>query len=557
MTNNISVQHSGHLRAQDLHYLSNKFFFIHCVLAGVRSLLLLGFVFYQFTQPLFLNATTWVFAYLFLFSAFSVDFVYFYFHEKIKRKPVWHWAFLLLDGLWITLCLSPVLPWLHSVLIFVYMLQIFSAGVMGHYKGAFLQGLWVSFLFSWILILTPAGGGSEHSLLFSFLLNNLGFMAVAGLSGFLGSFINKMKGSLLVMDKVFHQLEDLNDLIVKNINMGLFILNRKGEVIHSNKKALKLLGLSSTFSSGVGQVFPELKKHIFSQSKTKTSRLEVEYKDTKKRMEIFVSPIKNHQDGWKHLVLFQDCTSLRQRENKIKEAEKFAEIGKMADGIVREIKKPLSRIANHVQFFHSTPSSAFGVKRVEAVQKELSGLNGIIREFLDYTADEGAILKKAKREPINVNAVLEELLEQVHVQQRWGHITHHFILKSRGFIEANKERLKLVFSHVIKNACEAMEHPSEGAKLEVESFDDQGWVVVKIKDTGGGISAQDQPRVYEPFYSKKDSAGLGLPIVRKVVLSYKGQVSYENRPEGGTVCTLSFPINPNLFPQEVAQKKIA
>ena len=307
----------------------------------------------------------------------------------------------------------------------------------------------------------------------------------------------------------------------------------------------------------MGQVFPELKKHIFSQSKTKTSRLEVEYKDTKKRMEIFVSPIKNHQDGWKHLVLFQDCTSLRQRENKIKEAEKFAEIGKMADGIVREIKKPLSRIANHVQFFHSTPSSAFGVKRVEAVQKELSGLNGIIREFLDYTADEGAILKKAKREPINVNAVLEELLEQVHVQQRWGHITHHFILKSRGFIEANKERLKLVFSHVIKNACEAMEHPSEGAKLEVESFDDQGWVVVKIKDTGGGISAQDQPRVYEPFYSKKDSAGLGLPIVRKVVLSYKGQVSYENRPEGGTVCTLSFPINPNLFPQEVAQKKIA
>ena len=73
-----------------------------------------------------------------------------------------------------------------------------------------------------------------------------------------------------------------------------------------------------------------------------------------------------------------------------------------------------------------------------------------------------------------------------------------------------------------------------------------------------GISEQDKPYIYEPFYSKKEKGtGLGLSIVRKLVLLYKGHLSFYNRDKGGTICTIYFPIQPHFCPGEMAKRKSA
>ena len=540
-----------------LNTVDNKFFFIHCLLVSVHSILLLGFVCYQFKQPLFLNSETWIFVYLCLFLSFSIDFIYFYFHEKIKEKPVFHSMFLFLDAVLMTICLSAVVPILYPVLIFVYMLQIFSAGLLGQYRGALAQGLLVSFLFSWILILGPMGMDSHSSPVFSFILNNFGFMAVAGLSGFLGQIANKMEWSLIAADKTLHQLEDLNELIVENINMGLFILDEEAFVIHSNRNSLRILDLPASFSAPVHTVFPELKEYILSKKGNKVDRLEVEYQNGshKRLIEVFISAIKNTH---KYLILFQDCTEMREMEKKAQEKEKFASIGRMAAGIAHELRNPLSSIGGSIQLLDVHKANTSENKRLmDLALREISRLNRIIGEFLDYASDESFTFNKLEMEPVHVNFILEELLDNVRVNPKWEHITHHFTLKSHGLIQGHKDKFKQIFLNIVKNACEAMEGQSSG-QLEIESFDDNKWVVVRVKDTGVGISDQDKPYIYEPFYSKKEKGtGLGLAIVRKLILLYKGRLSFQNRDKSGTICTVHFPIQPNFCPGEMAKRKSA
>ena len=539
----------------------NKFFLIKCLLASVHSLLLLGFISYQFYQPLFLNSDTWVFVYLFLFLSFSIDFVYFYFYQKIKDIAFFQWSFLFLDAVLMTVCLSPVIPLLYSVLIFIYMLQIFSAGLLGQYKGAFAQGLLVSFLFSWTLILFPSGVESDQSLALSFLLNNVGFMTVAGLSGFFGHYAKKMKWSLIAAEGTVSRLENLNELIADNINMGLFILDEETFIVHSNQAALSTLNLPPGFSAPVHQVFPELREYIISNEGKEKGHLNIEYQNgsDKLSIEVFVSPIKSfEQEKPKYLILFQDCTRMHEIEKKMQEKEKFASIGRMAAGIAHELRNPLSSIGGSIQLLDIQNKTSSENKRLmDITLREVSRLNRIIGEFLDYTTDEESGLAKLEMEPVQVNSILEELLDNVRVNPKWEHINYHFTLQAKGVIQGHSDKFKQIFLNVVKNACEAMEDQSVG-KLEIESFDDNEWVIVKIKDDGVGINDEDKPHIYEPFYSKKESGtGLGLAIARKLVFFYKGYLSYENHGEKGTICTLRFPIQPNFFPGELAQKKSA
>ena len=551
--------------------IGSKFFLIHCFFTSIHSVLLLGFVCYQFRQPLFLNSRVWVFVYLFLFLSFSIDFIYFYFYEKMKNKATYYWVFLFTDTVLMTVCLSIVIPVLYPVLVFIYMCHIVSAGILGQYKGAFAQGLFVSFLFSWILILNPEGAGAGDSLILSFLLNNVGFMVVAGLSGFFGHQARKMQWSLKAADKVVNELGNLNRVIAENINMGLFLLDKESFIIHSNQVGLDILSLPASFSAPVHTVFPELREHIVSSNKEDiVNRLEVEYQsgNAKKIIEIFISPIVDVENRVnKHLILFQDCTKMRKMEKFVQEKERFASIGRMAAGIAHELRNPLSSIGGSIQLLDvEKKNSAENKRLMDITLREISRLNKIVGDFLDYAKDENisytigknSALNKAKAmESINVNSILEELLDSVRVSPNWEHITHHYTLKSHGLIQGQGDRFTQIFWNIVKNACEAMEHQKKG-QLEVETFDDNEWVVIKLKDTGTGIDDEDLSHIYEPFFSKKPKGtGLGMAITRKLVLLFDGDIFYEKRQGGGTICTLRFPIQPNYCPGEMAKRKSA
>jgi signal transduction histidine kinase len=96
-----------------------------------------------------------------------------------------------------------------------------------------------------------------------------------------------------------------------------------------------------------------------------------------------------------------------------------------------------------------------------------------------------------------------------------------------------------------------------GGTLEISTQQEGGSILMKIRDTGIGISPECLQKIYDPFFTTKgpdEGEGLGLYIVRQIVEKYAGTISFESELGKGTVCTIQFPVGkvPDTRDQHVA-----
>jgi signal transduction histidine kinase len=100
--------------------------------------------------------------------------------------------------------------------------------------------------------------------------------------------------------------------------------------------------------------------------------------------------------------------------------------------------------------------------------------------------------------------------------------------------------MKQVFYNVIKNSFEAMKRRGI---LRIRSDMDATHVSVRFTDTGGGMSAENLSRVFEPYFTTKTSgSGLGLLIVRRIVREHGGEMAIESNEGKGLTLTVRLPF---------------
>ena len=100
-----------------------------------------------------------------------------------------------------------------------------------------------------------------------------------------------------------------------------------------------------------------------------------------------------------------------------------------------------------------------------------------------------------------------------------------------------------VVVNLIENAVDAMA-ASETRRLTINASADNDGVLLTIRDTGSGISADDAPQIFEPFYTTKPvgmGTGLGLSISYGIVSQHNGELSIDNHIDGGAIASLFLP----------------
>jgi signal transduction histidine kinase len=265
----------------------------------------------------------------------------------------------------------------------------------------------------------------------------------------------------------------------------------------------------------------------------------------------FRVPTSGRQDEMGELTeQFNEMTAklgrTRELETKLHDAEKAAVVGRLASAIAHEIRNPLNYInltLDHLRA-HFAPNDATQQGKFEALttqlKSEVARINTHITEFLNYSRP-----AKLELQPVDLYAVARDALRLVEPQAASSNVETR--VDKQGELPpvmADPESLRSALTNLIINGLQATD--GTGGKLSIRlSGEEQGQRVrIEISDTGRGIAPEDISKVFEPYYSTKETGtGLGLAIVRKAVDEHHGTISVKSKLSEGTTFTITLPTN--------------
>ena len=250
------------------------------------------------------------------------------------------------------------------------------------------------------------------------------------------------------------------------------------------------------------------------------------------------------------VILIQDTSLLKELQENSQQTEHLSTLSTLTAGMAHEIRNPLSGIRGSAQLLLKDLKNNGQREYMEIVIEEVDRINRLVKKMMDLTRP---ALNDFK--PTNIHQVLEEILilEKGTLEMKEGAFVQVYD-PSIPTIKANKDELKQVFLNLVKNAVEAS---PKGGRVRIStqyntdySFrKNQGTlspnnIVVKITDSGLGMSNATKKKLFTPFFTtKKRGSGLGMVVSLKIVENHHGKIKVTSEENIGTVIQVFLPVN--------------
>ena len=234
------------------------------------------------------------------------------------------------------------------------------------------------------------------------------------------------------------------------------------------------------------------------------------------------------------------AAAIEEREQELVRSERLVTVGKMAAIITHEVRNPLSSIGLNAELLQeelAASGSHEAVAMCATIVKEVDRLTAITEEYLRF-----ARMPRPRLEREQLNSIVAELLEfQRETLTSRGVTVETRLDEGLPPVAADEAQLRQALLNLVRNAADAM---SAGGALTVSTRRSaDGAVEVSVKDTGGGIAAENLGRIFEPFFStKKNGTGLGLALTQQIVTEHGGRIEVDSTPGRGTTFTLRLPV---------------
>jgi PAS domain S-box-containing protein len=244
-------------------------------------------------------------------------------------------------------------------------------------------------------------------------------------------------------------------------------------------------------------------------------------------------------------ILFNmiDMTRSKELEKLIIVQDKMASLGRVAAGIAHEIRNPLSGIniyLNTLEKFFDRGESREKIKNVfHRLQSASRKIESVIRRVMDFS-------KPSQPHFIltDINAPIEEALTLTATTLRKSDILLETDLTpDLPTCRLDPQRFEEVILNMINNAADSLRRAAGKKRIKVTTGIQKRHVVVRIMDSGQGISAEDKENIFDPFFTTKaDSTGIGLSISQRIISDHHGKIEVKTNPWGGAEFRILIPI---------------
>ncbi|MGD8881408.1 MAG: PAS domain S-box protein [Desulfobacterales bacterium] len=241
--------------------------------------------------------------------------------------------------------------------------------------------------------------------------------------------------------------------------------------------------------------------------------------------------------------------ALRRTQEQLLQSEKLAAMGRLTSQIAHELNNPLYGIMNTLELLKTEISPQSKRRKVlEMALSETVRLSDMLRKMLSFSKPD-----QQEKQAVDLNMVLDEIL-LLHEKQLQENDIKIKISFTEGIpqIKASKDQLRQVFLNLVANARDAM---PDGGTLRVTTAADNENVRIEIADTGIGIEEEHLKKIFDSFFTTKDSVkgvGLGLSVCYGFIKDHGGDIQVKSKVDSGTTFTITFPIF-----QESAENKEA
>lgn len=230
----------------------------------------------------------------------------------------------------------------------------------------------------------------------------------------------------------------------------------------------------------------------------------------------------------------------------------LTELNREMDALVAE--RTISLMALTVADRVRNPASVIGGVCKRIIKKEnipadmTKGLKDIIEEAekLEHIVKDFEVLLKSKQSVFRYQDINEIINETIFIIEKEKEVVNKGLSLSVQLtgeplkINAHKNLLRSAIFNLLRNAVEAT---PQGGKITVKTFIEEDKAVLTVTDTGAGILAEDINRIFDPFFSTKGHRfGMGLPLVKQIVLEHLGEIKIESEPGKGTTFKIIFPL---------------
>lgn len=452
------------------------------------------------------------------------------------------------DLLFVT-CLIYLSGGIESLYSFLYILVIISSALLLARRDALVVASAAAIFYGSLLDLQyfgylPLLSGvpfpeqiDGRTVFYAVFINVLAFFLTALLSGTLTERLRRSEQALERREVDYEELENLNRTILENIGSGLLIINSQGRIRSLNAGGSKITGyaLEDVYDRDVREVFPALA--VFDGGFRLIRRGEARLRDrfsAEHTIGYHTTYLHDRTDKILGLlVTFQDLSTIKEMEERLKQADRLAAVGRLASGMAHEIRNPLASISGSVQLLMEGGNVNEDDKRLmRIVVREAERLSLLLTDFLLYARP-----SPPQPEPVQVALLLDELADLLMADGRFSDIEIHREYVDDAWIELDRQQFRQALWNLVINAAESM---SGRGELWLSA----GPGTLAVEDSGPGVKETLRSRIFEPFFTTKDAGtGLGLATVHAIVNAHGADIALEEGRKGGARFVIRFRAN--------------